>query len=109
MNVDLHYIPNPVEQLVQLRSLRFSDCKIKYVPSTLKFLANLEELEITNWDRDCEEVVDEIFDLPNIKKLTLTNINLKRICETIGQMQKLEELALNGNLLTSLPESIGKL
>jgi Leucine-rich repeat (LRR) protein len=58
---------------------------------------------------DLEEIPAPIFDLKNLKTLSLEHNNINFLPKKIGDLVLLEELFLNDNKIETLPESIGKL
>lgn len=67
----------------------------------------ITELYIHN--RGLDQFPARIFQLPNLKKLALTNQFLESIPPVISSLEKLEELDFSGNRIQKLPDSIGLL
>lgn len=51
--------------------------------------------------------VDSLVYTKNLKGLNLSNNQIKRLSEDIGQLSQLKYIILSKNILESLPESLG--
>ncbi|NEO79069.1 COR domain-containing protein [Moorena sp. SIO4G3] len=73
---------------------------------------NLELLDLSNLlDNlsDNSSVLEEVFELKQLKQLNLSGNKIKSIPESLGNLSNLTELDLGNNQLTNLPESLGNL
>lgn len=76
----------------------------------MKLLCRAEQTgDLSIMHTDLESFPEEITEILPLKSLTLLGIKAKRIIESIGQLQKLEELNVAQNVLTHLPNEMGRL
>lgn len=96
-------IPDFVFDLVNLEYLDFSFNAIDYVSNSdsINKLVNLTHLNFEN-----NNISDISISLPKLKYLYLSNNKLKKINLNFDVMTNLEELVLQGNRITNLPEKI---
>lgn len=73
----------------------------------LNLAKSLDRLDLSNCD--LEEIPMEVFELENLRDLSLAGNRISSIPEEIGNLVMLERFVIAGNLLESLPDSIGKL
>ena len=98
-------IPCEIAYLSKLKTFKFSSSNDTLkLPPTLRFLKNLKEVTIENCVLD--SFPKDIFKIPNLSYLNLTNANVFYISKHFERMSSLEVLVLDGNKLTFLPVEI---
>lgn len=98
-------IPCDIAYLSKLKTFKFSSSNDTLkIPPTLRFLKNLKEVTIENCVLD--SFPKDIFKIPNLSYLNLTNANVFYISKHFERMNNLEVLVLDGNKLTFLPVEI---
>ncbi len=98
-------IPCEIAYLSKLKTFKFSSTNDTLkLPPTLHFLKNLKELTIENCVLD--SFPKELFKIPNLNYLNLTNANVFYITKHFERFTNLEVLVLDGNKLASLPVEI---
>lgn len=101
-------MPETKEGLLQLKKLSpvwgYVDC----IPKEIAYLKNLEVVEFGN--KGLTEIPEELFTLPNLKKLVLWGNDFTSISNKIENLTELEELNISFNSkLKSLPTGIATL
>jgi len=100
-------IPCDIAYLNKLKTLKISSTNDTLkLPNTLKFLKSLKELTIENCVLD--SFPKELFKIPNLTFLNLTNVNMYFISKHFERFQNLEVLVLDGNKLKSIPNELYK-
>lgn len=98
-------IPCQIAYLSKLKTFKFSsNHDTLKIPPTLKYLKNLKEFTIENCVLD--SFPKEIFRIPNLTYLNLSNANVFYVTKHFERFTNLEVLVLDGNKLTSLPIEI---
>ncbi|MES2133907.1 MAG: hypothetical protein V4506_16265 [Bacteroidota bacterium] len=98
-------IPCEIAYLSKLKTFKFSSSNDTLkLPPTLRFLKNLKEVTIENCVLD--SFPKDIFKIPNLSYLNLTNANVFYISKHFERLSNLEVLVLDGNKLTFLPVEI---
>lgn len=98
-------IPCQIAYLSKLKTFKFSSGNDTLkIPPTLKYLKNLKEFTIENCVLD--SFPKEIFKIPNLTYLNLSNANVFYVTKHFERFTNLEVLVLDGNKLTSLPIEI---
>ncbi len=69
---------------------------------------NVYRLKLKKCKR-CDSLPNELFQLTNLRELTVSRLKLKQLNESIGTFTQLQYLNISQNKLTSLPPSIGNL
>ncbi len=96
------------------------------IPEILKSY-NLEEIDQLSWNEcgysvmsggierlgfyglDLGEMPSKIYELVDLKMLSVIHNNLSELSTHVGQLKDLEELYIGGNQMTHLPKTIGQL
>jgi len=68
-----------------------------------------DKLDLTDLNKPLGEIPQEVFELNQLKELSLAGNQLTSIPPEIAMLQNLERLQVAGNRLESLPEEIGLL
>jgi hypothetical protein len=89
------------------RNLDLSDMGLVVVPETIKELAYLEVLKLS--DNNLARLPDHIGSFRCLKYLDLRYNRLTVLPEAIGDLTALEHLNVRGNELSVIPQSIGKM
>lgn len=98
-------IPCQIAYLSKLKTFKFSSSNDTLkIPPTLKYLKNLKELTIENCVLD--SFPKDIFKIPNLTYLNLSNANVFYITRHFERFTGLEVLVLDGNKLNTLPVEI---
>ncbi len=98
-------IPCQIAYLGKLKTFKFSSSNDTLkLPPTLKFLRSLKELTIENCVLD--SFPKDVFRIPNLSYLNLTNANVFFISKHFERLPDLEVLVLDGNKLNTLPVEI---
>lgn len=100
-------IPAEIAYLNKLKTLKISSIiDTLHLPLTLHYLKNLKDLTIENCVLD--SFPKEIFKIPNLNFLNLTNVKMFYITKHFERFSNLEVLVLDNNQLQSLPFEIYK-
>ena len=100
-------IPSDIAYLNKLKTLKISSTNDTLkLPNTLKFLKSLKEVTIENCVLD--SFPKELFKIPNLTFLSLTNVNMFFLTKHFERFQNLEVLVLDGNKLKSIPHEVFK-
>jgi Leucine-rich repeat (LRR) protein len=102
----LKYLPVEIRQLDQLRELAVAVDSSAIISSEIVKLSKLEQLQLTG---KLHSVPPEIFKLPELVSLDLTDNLLDSLPDNIGDAKKLRFFNLTGNHLQHLPSSIGEM
>lgn len=103
---DFKEVPGAVKQLSELKDLSLTGvAALENLPQWLGDLKKLETIRLQ--DSKVEEIHQNIFQLPALKKLYLSRNQLKSIPATLPE--NLENLVLSNNQLTTVPESVARL
>jgi len=106
---ELAILPFGLRKCVNLEHLNLGDNKLTELPEELvRELGKLRELYM--YRNKLDTLPDNLNLLVNCERLSLSKNNLKSLPETVGELEKLKELYVNGNAkFSSLPNSIGGL
>ena len=105
----INSIPIPEGSLPSLKELKVNFIRFKRDSLFLLTLKNIYNIEVLSLN-ECQLLeFPNIFDLVNLKKLSLSKNEIEIIPEELGTLTKLEELDLSFNKYTSLPETLGNL
>ena len=100
-------IPADIAYLSKLKTLKISSTNDTLkLPTTLRFLKNLKDVTIENCILD--SFPKEIFKIPNLNYLNLTNVNIYYVTKHFERFINLEVLVLDANQLQNLPFDIYK-
>lgn len=100
-------IPADIAYLNKLKTLKFSSSNDTLkLPTTLKYLKNLKDVTIENCVLD--SFPKELFKIPNIIFLNITNANIFYLTKHFERFTNLEVLILDANQLQTLPFDIYK-
>jgi len=100
-------VPADIAYLSRLKTLKISSINdTLHLPTTLRYLKYLKDVTIENCVLD--SFPKELFKIPNLAFLNLTNTNTFRITKHFERLPNLEVLVLDGNQLQQLPFEIYK-
>ncbi len=100
-------IPSDIAYLGKLKTLKISSTNdTLHLPTSLRYLKNLKDVTIENCVLD--SFPKEIFRIPNLTFLNLTNVNMFYVTKHFERFTNLEVLVLDGNQLQNLPIEIYK-
>ncbi len=100
-------IPSDIAYLSKLKTFKFSSSNDTLkLPTTLKWLKNLKDVTIENCVLD--SFPKELFKIPNLNFLNITNANVFYVTKHFERFTNLEVLVLDGNQLQTLPFDIYK-
>jgi Leucine-rich repeat (LRR) protein len=98
-------IPADIAYLNKLKTLKISSTNDTLrLPTSLRYLKNLKDVTIENCVLD--SFPKEIFKVPNLNYLNLTNVNVFYITKHFERFQTLEVLVLDANKLNEIPYQI---
>ncbi|WP_052823547.1 leucine-rich repeat domain-containing protein [Neotamlana sedimentorum] len=100
-------IPAQVFELKQLKILRLRRNKIKNIPTEIKCLDQLIELNLI--DNELESFPESLTSLKSLQILHLRKNKISSIPKSISNLKLLTHLNLGNNNLVSLPQEIGDL
>ncbi|MDF2453051.1 MAG: leucine-rich repeat-containing protein 7-like, partial [Bacteroidota bacterium] len=100
-------VPADIAYLSKLKTLKLSTTNDTLkLPTTLKYLKNLKDVTIENCVLD--SFPKDVFKIPNLNYLNLTNTNIFYVTRHFERFVNLEVLVLDANQLQSLPFDIYK-
>lgn len=102
-NNNLSDLPDDLHRLKQLKILFCANNQFKHVPECL---AQCDKLDTIGFKHNQIEVVSETCLPKHTRWLILTDNRLTSLPNSIGDLHRLEKLALAGNALTVLPDSL---
>ena len=92
---------NLFANLSHLINLNFSGNKLKYIPSTIRYMPNLQEFNISK--NELMNIPNELAYLSNLKKLDISWNKIQLIQPNLfSNLTPLEELYCNNNLITNM-------
>lgn len=98
-------IPADIAYLSKLKTLKISSTNdTLHLPTSLRYLKNLKDVTIENCVLD--SFPKEIFKVPNLNYLNLTNANVFYITKHFERFNTLEVLVLDANKLNEIPYQI---
>jgi hypothetical protein len=102
-NNHLSELPDDLDRLVNLRILFLSNNDFEKIPSVL---ARCPKLEMISFKSNALTTVDENVLPVDTRWLILTDNRIEKLPHSMGQLHRLQKLALAGNRLTDLPASM---
>ena len=102
-NNHLSELPDDLDRLVNLRILFLSNNDFEKIPSVL---ARCPKLEMISFKSNALTTVDENVLPVDTRWLILTDNRIEQLPHSMGQLHRLQKLALAGNRLTDLPASM---
>lgn len=104
---EIDSIPASIAYLNKLQTLRFGNTDDTLsLPVTLKYLKNLKEISFENCVMD--SFPRQIFNLPKVNYISLSNTNTHFITRECEKLNNLEVLIIENNPIASLPFEIYK-
>ncbi len=88
-------------------ALGLNRCGIEVLPSSIKYLENLQELYLT--ENRLNHLPSSFGNLTRLRKVDLSDNHIIELPNEIGNLIELEELHLNHNVIQNLPDTISKL
>ncbi|MES2397547.1 MAG: leucine-rich repeat domain-containing protein [Bacteroidota bacterium] len=85
-----------------LEVLQIQDNPLESISKEIEKVTTLKELTIGGVSRNCTIPV-EVWNLTNLIKLKLVNVNLTEIPPSVAGLKKLDELCLSSNSITEIP------
>jgi hypothetical protein len=101
-NNPISSLPSNVDDLHKLKILFLSNCEFKTFPD----LSRCPNLEMVAFRRNGMTSIPENVLPPRLRWLILTDNNIEKLPDSIGDCSRLEKVMLAGNRLTSLPSSM---
>lgn len=104
-------LPAEIGELKSLKVLRLEENQLTSLPPELAQLQGLEELHCgsASLSNHLDPIPPAVFELKNLRILTLGGNNLVALPEDIGKLTNLKVLGLQKNGLTTLPAALQKL
>jgi Leucine-rich repeat (LRR) protein len=102
-------IDEKIGDIKSLKAIDFSGNDIKYLPQSLANLSLLAVDLSENQHLDTGKIFKQLLAQQYLESLRLGQCELSYISEDIGVLKSLKQLDLSGNILKSLPQSIGNL
>jgi hypothetical protein len=99
----LSALPDDLDRLINLRILFLSNNDFVTIPSVL---ARCPKLEMISFKSNALTTIDEQVLPMDTRWLILTDNRIEKLPNSMGQLHRLQKLALAGNRLTHLPESM---
>jgi tRNA A-37 threonylcarbamoyl transferase component Bud32 len=99
----LSALPDDLDQLINLRILFLSNNDFEKIPSVL---ARCPKLEMISFKSNALTTIDEEVLPIDTRWLILTDNRIEKLPNSMGQLHRLQKLALAGNRLIHLPESM---
>jgi hypothetical protein len=99
----LSVLPDDLDRLINLRILFLSNNDFETIPSVL---ARCPKLEMISFKANALTTIDEQVLPIDTRWLILTDNRIEKLPNSMGQLHRLQKLALAGNRLTQLPESM---
>jgi hypothetical protein len=103
----IYNIPDFLEELTNLKILILSNNLIENIPPSLMKITELRHLDLSL--NNIQEIPINIRNLVNLTSLNLKNNKIKRVPDSLGNLTSLRKLNLRGNFIQFLPESLGGL
>lgn len=104
-NNRLSTLPDDFNRLVKMRILFLTNNDFHTIP---EILAACPNLEMISFKSNALSKIDENVLPINTRWLILTDNQLEKLPDSMGQLHRLQKLALAGNQLTQLPESMAQ-
>jgi Leucine-rich repeat (LRR) protein len=101
-------LPDSFSSLTKLTHLNLSNIEFASIPKSIFSLGKLQVLDLS-WNKKIVELSPSIAELKNLEELNLESNALTEIPDEIGGLKKLKKVSLSYNKLTAFPESILKL
>lgn len=89
----------------KLEIIQIQNNPLVSISESIGEMASLKEITIGEIARTCN-VPKELWTLTNLTKVKITNAYLTEIPAAIGSLQQLNELCLEGNLISDVPEEL---
>jgi Leucine-rich repeat (LRR) protein len=103
--IRLRVIPPEIAELKDLKELNLYCPGLKIVPNSIGNISSLEKLSL---NYNIPELPKWIWNLDNLKTLSVRNNDTKTIPKAIANLKKLKELCIDGHNIASLPSEIGE-
>ena len=91
----------------QITGLSLFSCGLSTIPKEIELFSSLKKIFIRG--NNLNTITEELFSLPNLEILDLSENQLTDLSKSINFLSSLKELHLESNQLNSLPETIGSL
>lgn len=106
---DVQDLVNNFSKENSIKELSLQNLKSNNGISDYSKLTKLEKLHISSYNGYKISLNESLYDLENLKSLTIRTDSLFSLSERLGNLKNLEKLNFSYNNITSLPESIGEL
>ena len=101
-------LPDSFSTLTELTHLNLSNIEFASIPKSIFSLGKLQVLDLS-WNKNIVELSPSIAELKNLEELNLESNALTDIPDEIGGLKKLKKVSLSYNKLTAFPAAILKL
>jgi hypothetical protein len=109
-STSLRSLPEKIGELTQLETLNLCQTNLSSLPPSFSKLAALKSLYFSNTPALAETIESFPFDVfPELTDITLTNMGLTTIPESLFSCSKLRLIDLDGNRISAIPEKIKNL
>ncbi|TMW66370.1 hypothetical protein Poli38472_004135 [Pythium oligandrum] len=105
---EIPMLPPQINKLQYLTSLKLRHNQLVEIPEELFELTKLTSLDLSN-NRIEGDISERLSDLVNLRELALEGNKITGLPDSLGQLENLESLKVEENLLQFLPENIGQL
>ena len=96
---------NEITSCSNLEVLQIQNNPLENISKEIGKMSNLKELYIGEIAPNCS-IPSELWNLTTLKKLRITNANLKEIPNSISEFKQLDELCLANNSISEVPEGL---
>jgi hypothetical protein len=105
--IEMQYLDN-IGEVTSLKKLDLTECKLTYLPESIRHLKNLKYLKFRN-NTSVTKIPDWVSELTNLETLDCAGCDIEEIGDLSGNTN-LKELVIDFNKnLKNLPKNVGKL
>ncbi|MDT3315012.1 hypothetical protein QZR14_26965 [Pseudomonas sp. rhizo66] len=99
-------IPSFVARLKDLKALKLNDCALTLTPEGQQLLGAMPKLQLLDLSHNPLTIAPDLNALPGLTSVSLGHTDITRVPEGIAEHPALENLYLNNNNITELPDAI---